>query len=92
MDNYNFGQSSGSHEEQLNISDMFHNFNEDDEDYEPTFDEEQHFVLTFSRHIQCDLFERMSFVSKEEAAINIKQYHIEQGIHLLLLNLSLTDM
>jgi len=77
MDNYNFGQSSGLHEEQLNILDMLHNFSEDDEDYEPTSDEEQHFVPTFSHHIQCDLFERMSFVSKETAVMNIKEYHIE---------------
>jgi len=47
--------------------------------YEPTSDEEEHYVPTFSRHIQCDLFERMSFVSKEAAVMNIKQYHIEQG-------------
>jgi len=57
MDNYNFGQSSGSHEEQLNIPYMLHNFSEDDEAYEPTSNEEQHSVPIFSRHIQYDLFE-----------------------------------
>jgi len=36
MDNYNFGQSYGSHEEQPNIPYMLHNFSEDDEDDEPT--------------------------------------------------------
>jgi len=59
--------------------DMLHNFSEDDKDYEPTSDDEQHFVPTFSHHIQCDLFEHMSFVSKEAVVMNIKQYHIEQG-------------
>jgi len=58
---------------------MLHNFSEDDEDYEPTYDEEQHSGPSFSHHIQCDLFERMSFVSKEATLMNIKQYHVEQG-------------
>jgi len=42
-------------------------------------DEEQHSGHSFSRYIQCDLFERVSFVSKEVVVMNIKQYHIEQG-------------
>jgi len=56
---------------------MLHNFSEDDGDYKPIFDEEQHFVPTFSCHIQCDLFECMSFVSKEAVMMNIKQHDIE---------------
>jgi len=40
MNNYNFGQSFGSHEEQPNIPNMLDNFSEYDEDYEPTSDKE----------------------------------------------------
>jgi len=68
-----------SHEEQPNIPYILHNFSESDEDYKFICDKKQDFGLSSSCNIQCHIFERMSFLSKEAAMMNIKQNHIEQG-------------